>query len=117
MSDEIEFRQPTVEDAAPLWRLIGELEGLEQNTCYCYLLLCSHFATSSVVATRADEIVGFVLGYRPPTRQNAMFVWQVAVHRAPRLPRLSIPRSHCRDQQPRLAGAVSRVRTRPRSVV
>lgn len=77
---EITLRPPTELDAAPLWNLIAEVGGLERNTCYAYLLLCTHFASSSLVATRDTRLVGFVLGYRPPSHPDSMFVWQVGVH-------------------------------------
>jgi L-2,4-diaminobutyric acid acetyltransferase len=44
------------------------------------VLLCTHFAAGSLVAVRDGELVGCVLGYRPPTRPDAMFVWQIGVH-------------------------------------
>ena len=80
MSGDFELRHPTERDAATLWRLLGELDGLERNTCYAYVLLCSHFASGSLVAVREGRILGFVLGYRPPSRPDAMFVWQIGVH-------------------------------------
>ncbi len=80
MTDDIAIRHPTVDDGAALWHLIGELDGLERNTCYAYLLLCSHFAGSSLVAERNGALVGCVLGYRPPSQPDAAFVWQIGVH-------------------------------------
>lgn len=80
MSDDLVFRNPTVADGAAVYRLIAEIGTLERNTCYAYLLLCSHFAGGAVVAERDGEVVGFVLGYRPPSRPDACFVWQVGVH-------------------------------------
>lgn len=72
-------RRPRPEDAAAIWRLLPAIGGLERNTAYAYLLLCSHFADTSIVAERAGEVVGFVAGYRPPTQPEAVFVWQVGV--------------------------------------
>lgn len=79
MSNEIEIRHPRVEDGAALWRLVKEIDDLEVNTCYAYLLLCSHFSPGSMLAVRDGELIGCVLGYCPPTRPDAMFVWQVGV--------------------------------------
>lgn len=80
MTADFTLRHPTARDAAPLWRLIGELDGLERNTCYAYALLCSHFAAGSLLAVRDDRLAGFVLGYQPPSQPDAMFVWQIGVH-------------------------------------
>lgn len=74
------IRQPTARDGAAVHRLIAEVGDLEQNTCYAYLLLCSHFASTSLVAEDGGRLLGCVLGYRPPSSPDAMFVWQVGVH-------------------------------------
>ncbi len=78
VADDIEIRNPVPEDAAGLWHFVGD-SGLEQNTCYTYLLLCSHFGSGSLVAVRSGGIVGCVLGYRPPTHPDTIFVWQIGV--------------------------------------
>lgn len=82
MNDEITFRAPTAADGAPMFELIDAIGGLERNTGYAYLLLCSHFADHAVIAERGGQMVGFVVGYRPPSHPEAMFVWQVGVHPA-----------------------------------
>lgn len=73
------FRPPTARDAAAIWRELPAIGNLERNSAYAYLLLCSHFASTSIVAEREGRVVGFVLGYRPPTDPDALFVWQVGV--------------------------------------
>ena len=77
--EELEFRNPRAVDATPIWHLIEKIGGLERNTSYAYLLLCSHFAGGSLVATYNENPVGFVLGYRVPSAKDTMFVWQVGV--------------------------------------
>jgi L-2,4-diaminobutyric acid acetyltransferase len=84
MSEDLTLRPARVEDGRRIWRLLGEVSGLERNSCYAYLLLCSHFADSCVVAERAGELVGFVLAYRPPNDRAALFVWQIGVAPAAR---------------------------------
>jgi L-2,4-diaminobutyric acid acetyltransferase len=69
-----------VVDAAPIHQLIGASGVLEQNSCYAYLLLTEHFADTCLVAVSASgSVCGCVLAYRPPTRPQAVFVWQVGV--------------------------------------
>jgi diaminobutyrate acetyltransferase len=84
--DEVELRGAQVilrtarpEDAAAMHALAERSGALEVNSAYCYLLLADHFRATSVVAEREGEIVGMVVGYRPPTRPEAIFVWQVGV--------------------------------------
>lgn len=84
----VAFRAPRPSDAAQLWSLVPEV-GLETNSCYAYLLLCSHFADTALVAIdegagAAGRILGFVLGYRPPTTPDQVFVWQIGVAPAAR---------------------------------
>lgn len=80
MSDaRVTLRPPRTDDAAAIWRLLPAIGGLERNTAYAYLLVCSHFADTSIVAERDGAIVGFVAGYRPPTQPTSLFVWQVGV--------------------------------------
>lgn len=73
------IRTPKKSDAAAIHALVSESEALEANSLYAYLLICSHFASTSVVAIGSDGIDGFVAGYRPPTSPGAVFVWQVGV--------------------------------------
>ncbi len=79
MTQRIELRRPRVTDGAAVHRLIARCPPLDTNSRYCNLLQCTHFADSSVVATRADAIVGFISGYIEPAQRDTLFVWQVAV--------------------------------------
>jgi L-2,4-diaminobutyric acid acetyltransferase len=75
------LRPPTAHDGARVWQLLGRTGGLERNTAYAYLLLCSHFADTSLVAEAGAgaDLAGFVLAYRPPARPGEVFVWQIGV--------------------------------------
>jgi L-2,4-diaminobutyric acid acetyltransferase len=75
----VNLRPPTAQDGAPLWRLLGRTGQLERNSNYTYLLLCTHFADTCVVAEEGGALVGFVLAYRPPSAPDELFVWQVGV--------------------------------------
>lgn len=66
-------------DAPEIWELVSDSGVLEENSLYCYLLLCRDFADTCVVACRDNNIVGFVLAYRPPKTPQSVFVWQVGV--------------------------------------
>ncbi len=75
----IHFRNPTVRDGAAVWRLIRDAGTLELNTAYAYLLLCSDFADTGIVAERNGVLLGFVGGYLVPSRPDTVFVWQIGV--------------------------------------
>lgn len=79
------FRCAARGDAQRIDRLVRESGVLEPNACYAYLLLCEHFRDTCLVAEeRADggatpRLAGFVAGYRPPTKPDVVFVWQIGV--------------------------------------
>jgi len=75
----VTFRTAELADARRIRQLVGESGVLDENSLYCYLLLCRDFCDSCLVACRGDEIVGFVTGYVPPTRPDTIFVWQIGV--------------------------------------
>jgi len=77
--DELHFRSPKRNDGAAVRQLVEDSGGLEPNTCYAYLLLCTHFADTCLVAERGGELVGFVAAYRPPSRPESIFVWQIGI--------------------------------------
>jgi len=64
-----------------VWHLVRESGVLDLNSPYAYLLLCSDFAPTSVIAETAGRIDGFVGAYRPPPRPESVFVWQVVTAR------------------------------------
>lgn len=76
---QITFRSPTAEDGRRVWELIADCPPLDQNSMYCNLLQCSHFAETCVLAERGGDVVGWVSAYRPPSDPESIFVWQVAV--------------------------------------
>ncbi|WP_331724866.1 diaminobutyrate acetyltransferase (plasmid) [Streptomyces sp. NBC_00111] len=80
------FRAPVPDDAAAVWKLVGNTPGLDSNSPYYYTLWFRDFAHGSLVATVDDEIVGFLTGYRRPDEPETYFVWQTAVN-----PRHGIP--------------------------
>lgn len=78
------LREPTPGDGSGVHQLIAACPPLDVNSTYCYLLLCSHFAATSVVADGESGVVGFVSAYRKPQAPDTLFVWQVAVGSAAR---------------------------------
>ncbi|MCA9122359.1 MAG: diaminobutyrate acetyltransferase [Planctomycetales bacterium] len=78
------FRTPTLQDAAQMWQLASDSGVLDENSHYCYLIICRDFSETCVVAADGSEIVGFVTAYRPPQRSSNIFVWQIGVSEAAR---------------------------------
>lgn len=80
----ITLRKPTARDGAALHALVHECQPLDENSLYCNLLQCTHFADTCVVAEKERRLVGFVSGYRVPGRPEVYFLWQVGVAAAGR---------------------------------
>ncbi len=100
----LRFRKPKKADGARVWNLIKSIEKLDDNSMYCNLLQCSHFAGTCALAEIDGEPVGWISAYRPPESPDTLFVWQVAVHPdargrgvAKRLIRELLQRPECRQ--------------------
>lgn len=78
------IRRPLPEDGAAVSALIRACPPLDNNSAYCNLLQCTHFAETCALAERDGEIIGWVSGYRPPEAPDELFIWQVAVHASAR---------------------------------
>lgn len=76
---ELTLRAPEREDGSDIWQLIRDCGPLDDNSMYCNLLQCDHFADTCVVAEFGGEIVGWVSAYVVPSEPDTLFVWQVAV--------------------------------------
>jgi L-2,4-diaminobutyric acid acetyltransferase len=79
MTPTITLTEANPQDAWPLSRLIAECPPLDNNSVYCNLLQCSHFAQTCVAAKQDNELLGFISAYLIPGKSNTLFVWQVAV--------------------------------------
>ena len=75
----IHFRIPTLEDSPSVYELVERCKPLDLNSRYCYMLICTHFRHTSIVAEKDGRIEGMVSGYLDPDRPEILFVWQVAV--------------------------------------
>ena len=75
----LDCRAPTLADAAAIHALVAQCKPLDVNSEYAYLLLCTHFAETCVVAQVESQLAGFVSSYKKPTDASVLFVWQVAV--------------------------------------
>lgn len=76
---DLTFRSPESCDGAAVWELIRSCGPLDDNSRYCNLLQCDHFADTCIIAERGGEIVGWISGYILPAAPDTFFVWQVAV--------------------------------------
>lgn len=73
-------RIPHIQDAQAIYRLIQSSPPLDLNSEYCYLLLCTHFAHTSVIAELDGKLAGFISAYLLPSDTSVLFIWQVVVN-------------------------------------
>ncbi|MHA3903126.1 diaminobutyrate acetyltransferase [Castellaniella sp. WN] len=73
------LRPPARADGPALRSLVARCPPLDLNSVYLYLLLTEHFSDTCILAEDEDGLLGMVSGYRIPGRDDALFVWQVAV--------------------------------------
>ncbi|MBA0047328.1 diaminobutyrate acetyltransferase [Mycobacteroides sp. LB1] len=73
---------PTQSDARHMWRMARDSGVLDVNSSYSYLLWCTDFPSTSVVATIDNQPVGFITGYIRPS--GSLMIWQVGVDEASR---------------------------------
>ena len=80
--EDVVVRPPTAEDGPAVWEFIKSCGPLDDNSMYCNLLQCTHFADTCALAVREDDEqtpVGWISAYIPPQEPRTLFVWQVAV--------------------------------------
>ncbi|MDE0591474.1 diaminobutyrate acetyltransferase [Halocynthiibacter sp. C4] len=78
------LRKPNAKDGANIWKLVRACRPLDENSMYCNLLQCDHFADTCVLAEISGEVLGWVSAYVMPNEPDTLFVWQVAVSEAAR---------------------------------
>lgn len=70
---------PANADGQAIFRLVRQCPPLDLNSCYSYLLLCTHWRQTCVVARQEGVLAGFISAYIPPAQPDTLFIWQVAV--------------------------------------
>ncbi|MEZ6095241.1 MAG: diaminobutyrate acetyltransferase [Pirellulaceae bacterium] len=78
-NENLVFSNPAISDGRFIYDLVVQSNVLDVNSRYAYLLWCSEFGQHSIVCTKGKTLVGFVNAFRPPDRQDHLFVWQIAV--------------------------------------
>lgn len=107
----IDLRRPTASDGPQVTRLIAHCPPLDNNSAYCNLLQCTHFAGTCVLAERMGEIIGWISGYRPPETPEQFFVWQLAVSPSARGEGLAMRMLGALLQRPELRGVSQLITT------
>lgn len=78
-TENLNIRKPVADDGVAIHQLIQNCPPLDLNSTYLYLLQCTHFAETCVVAELDGEVAAFLSGYIKPGADSTFFLWQVAV--------------------------------------
>ncbi|WP_424982588.1 diaminobutyrate acetyltransferase [Maritalea sp. S77] len=73
------FRKPTANDGSVVWDIVKNSGKLDENSIYCNLLQCTHFAGTCAIAEVDGKPMGWISAYIPPQSPDTLFVWQVCV--------------------------------------
>src|SRR5690606_18124949 len=85
------LRRPRATDGYALNQLVKRCPPLDTNSVYCNLLQCSDFSATGIAAEDSQgELVGFISGYRPPSRPDTLCVGHVAARIRTRRPGLAL---------------------------
>jgi len=77
----ITCRPPAVADGPEIWRLVNNIDTLDTNSAYCYLVLCRHFSNTCAIAECDGRLVGFTTGYLVPGMDTTLYIWQIGIGR------------------------------------
>lgn len=77
--EQPEISHPSADEGADIAHLVRRCGQLDANSTYAYLLLCTHFAKTCVVARKDGDVIGFVSAYLKPDADDTLFIWQVVV--------------------------------------
>jgi L-2,4-diaminobutyric acid acetyltransferase len=80
-SQAVAYRRPRKADGARIWDMIKSIEALDDNSMYCNLLQCSHFAGTCALAEIGGKPIGWISGYLPPEPDRRR---RPPLHRLPR---------------------------------
>ncbi|MEO0565395.1 MAG: diaminobutyrate acetyltransferase [Chloroflexota bacterium] len=75
----ITYRHPQFSEGTALHQLVQTTPPLDVNSAYVYYLQCRDFASTCVVTTQEDTLLGFTTGYIRPSEPDTLFIWQIAV--------------------------------------
>jgi L-2,4-diaminobutyric acid acetyltransferase len=73
------IRRPRPGDGPSVFDLVSSIPALDDNSLYCNVLQCTHFADTAAIAEEFGAVVGWVSAYLQPDAPDTLFVWQVAV--------------------------------------
>lgn len=79
MSGKYSIRNATEEDFMSVHEFISDFRQLENYSEHVYKILLRYFSSSSFIAERDSDIIGFVMGFRSQDDKDIFFLWQIGV--------------------------------------
>lgn len=101
----IRLRKPDPKHGPAVLSLVQDCHPLDENSLYFYLVQCEQFRDTCVLAERDGDVVGWLSAHIPPSDDDTVFVWQVAVSPEARGSRLGLRMLDELMRRPDCAGA------------
>jgi len=79
ISKEIKITSPTKKNGVAITKLVERCPPLDLNSTYHYLIQSHYFSSSCSIAFDNDKLIAFVSGFINPSKNNVLFIWQVAI--------------------------------------
>ena len=79
VKDRIQYIHPEETDGGEMWNIAKSSNVLDLNSTYSYLMMTKYFKETCIIAKEDETMAGFVTAFIPPTKQDTIFVWQIAV--------------------------------------
>tara|TARA_B100000795_G_C22697492_1_gene398212 strand:+ start:128 stop:634 length:507 start_codon:yes stop_codon:yes gene_type:complete len=75
----IKITHPSKEDGISVAELIKRCPPLDLNSTYHYLIQSHYFSKTCSIAFDNKKVVAFVSGFINSSKNNSLFIWQVAI--------------------------------------
>ncbi len=75
----IKITTPSKKDGCAIANLIERCPPLDLNSTYHYLIQSHYFNSTCSIAFDSNKVVAFVSGFINPSKNNSLFIWQVAI--------------------------------------
>ncbi|CAE7921245.1 ectA [Symbiodinium sp. KB8] len=83
--DPVQYGTPERGDGTGMWKIVTD-GTLDDNSPYCYMMMAHYFKDTCIVAKdkATGNMLGFIIGFRPPKDQESLFIWQMGTAEAAR---------------------------------
>ena len=78
-NNAIKITSPSKKDGYEVSNLVARCPPLDLNSTYHYLIQSHYFNKTCSIAFDNKKVVAFASGFINPSKNNSLFIWQVAI--------------------------------------